>query len=108
MNQRATDKRETISGLARTQGSSSKLEGRICARCGRILTTSERVIGQHMPPAVCTECTHGELARLEDAIEAAAPARRRERWATMVRRAARRVAARREAALAASLGAAGR
>ncbi len=78
-----------LSGHRRTP----RLTGKVCVRCGRILNETERLLGELAPPAVCADCTSRELGLVEAALEAWTW-RRRARFARLVNRAARNVAAR--------------
>ncbi len=62
--ERASRVSESASHRSRPAAGGSRLEGKICSRCGRILTVAERLIGEIIPPAVCRECTLEELAEL--------------------------------------------
>lgn len=86
-------------GNGGSRSRASRLEGKVCPRCGRILTTAERLLAEMQPPAVCTDCTHKELVELEARIRMATPASRRIRWNKMIGRAATKASERLAAAL---------
>ncbi len=69
----------------------SKLEGKVCPSCGRILTTAERLAAETMLSAVCTECSERELTDLEAQVRTLIAAGRQARWSKMVDRALARV-----------------
>jgi len=60
----------------RVRAHRARTEGKICARCSRILTVTERAAGRTTPPALCRNCTRRELAEIEMALVALALRRR--------------------------------
>ena len=70
----------------RVKTGKSRISGKVCERCGRVLTTTERMLAEVMPPAVCRECTLQELADIERQL-AVVGGLRQETWEKMIQQA---------------------